>query len=131
VKNIITLLLSVFFAFGIISTSFSMGKNNAEPPAQIEPSELPYAAKLQQITGEVKAVNSNNMSIIVTKKLKEKVIETVVMVDDKTKITENSDKKTFTNLKIGGMVVVKYTKADGKNIAKSIVIKPTETESKK
>ncbi len=120
-KNIMVIILAALFASTIISTSF----------AEWELSELPKASKFLQITGEVKAVDRNAMAITVTKKIKDKVMAAVTTVDDTTKITMDEQNKNFNDIKVGDTVIVKYTEVNGKSIAKSVVIKPAVTETKK
>lgn len=125
-KDIKTFLLSLIFVIAVTSIAFAAEEKKAEPV----PSELPVASKIQQITAEVRAVNTNTLSIIVTKKIRDKVIETVLTVNNETKILKENEKKTFADIKIGDKVVVRYTKVDGKNVAKNISIKPAKPESK-
>lgn len=129
-RKAISILLSVIFAFFMISLSLAVEEKKTEsiPP---KPLKLQTAAKVQQITGEVRAVNPTAMSIIVTKKIRDKVLETVVTIDNETKILKEKEKKTFLDIKTGDKVVVKYTKVDGKNVAKNISIKPAKPESEK
>lgn len=129
-RKAISILLSVIFAFFMISLSLAAEEKKTEsiPP---KPLKLQTAAKVQQITGEVRAVNPTAMSIIVTKKIRDKVLETVVTIDNETKILKEKEKKTFLDIKTGDKVVVKYTKVDGKNVAKNISIKPAKPESEK
>ena len=129
-KNLITIILSILFTFAISSIPFAIGEEKEVPTTVGIPSKLPYAAKVQQITGKVSAVNTITNSITVTKKIRDKVVEAVVTVDNKTEIMKEKEKKSFADVKIGDKVVVKYTKVDGKNIAKSITIKIAEPESK-
>lgn len=129
-RKAISILLSVIFAFFMISLSLAAEEKKTEsiPP---KPLKLQTAAKVQQITGEVRALNPTAMSIIVTKKIRDKILETVVTIDNETKILKEKEKKTFLDIKTGDKVVVKYTKVDGKNVAKNISIKPTKPESEK
>lgn len=129
-RKAISILLSVIFAFFMISLSLAAEEKKTEsiPP---KPLKLQTAAKVQQITGEVRALNPTAMSIIVTKKIRDKVLETVVTIDNETKILKEKEKKTFLDIKTGDKVVVKYTKVDGKNVAKNISIKPAKPESEK
>lgn len=129
-KSISTVILSIIFTFAITSMPFAIGEEKAEPMTPPVPSKLPYASKIRQITGEVSAVNTNAMSIVVTKKCRDKVQEAVVTINDKTEIMKEKEKKSFADVKTGDQVVVKYTKIDGKNIAKNISIKPAKPESK-
>lgn len=129
-RKAISILLSVIFAFFMISLSLAVEEKKTEsiPP---KPLKLQTAAKVQQITGEVRAVNPTAMSIIVTKKIRDKVLETVVTIDNETRILKEKEKKTFLDIKTGDKVVVKYKKVDGKNVAKNISIKPAKPESEK
>jgi hypothetical protein len=127
-KNIKLFLLSVISIIAAASMAFATGGEKTGPV----PSSLPVAANVQQIAGEVKAVNTVTKSVTVAKKLGKKVIEATVAVDNKTKITEENENKSLADMKAGNMAVVKYTKIGNKNVAKSIDFKPaTGTEAKK
>ena len=130
-KNIITVILSILFVLSVTSISLAVEEGKPDPTMLPKLMKLPGVAKVQQITGQIRAVNADAMTITVTKKIRDKVIEAIVTVDDKTKITKENVEKTFSDMKIGENVIVKYTKVDKKNIAKRIAIKPTEPESKK
>ena len=123
-KKVITILLSLLIAGAFISVSSAVSEQKTES-SQFE-LKLQPAAKIQQITGVIKALNVIDKSIAVTKKMRKKSIEAVIKIDDTTKITKQNEKQTLSDLKVGDMVVVKYIKADGKNVAKSIAIKPSE-----
>ncbi|MDI6889858.1 MAG: hypothetical protein QMC83_02805 [Thermodesulfovibrionales bacterium] len=131
-KKIIIILLSVILAFTVSSISLAVEKEEelkvSVPP---ELSKLPTAAKVQQITGEVKAINISAQSILVTKKIRDKVVEAVIKVNDTTKIQKEKEQKTLSDIKVGDKVVVRYTKVDGKNIAKNIAIQPARPQSEK
>ncbi len=129
-RKAMTILLSVIFAFFMSSLSLAVEEKKVEsiPP---KPLKLQTAAKVQQITGEVSAVNTITNSITVTKKIRDTVVEAVVTIDDKTKIMKEKENKSFADIKIGDKVVVKYAKVDGKNVAKNINIQPAKPESKK
>ena len=118
-----TILLSVIFAFIMSSLSLAVEEKKVESILP-KPLKLQTAAEVQQITGEVSAVNALANSITVTKKIRDTVVEAVVTIDDKTKIMKEKENKSFADIKIGDKVVVKYAKVDGKNMAKSIAIKP-------
>jgi len=121
VKNTMVIIIAVLFALTLISTSF----------AEWQLSEVPKAYEFLQITGEVKAVDRNAMAITVTKKIKDEVMAAVTTVDDKTKITMDKQNKDFDDIKVGDTVIVKYSAVNGKNIAKSVVIKPAASETEK
>ena len=124
-KGIKTFLLSVVSIIIVASIAIAAGEKKTQPV----PSALPVAAKVEEITGEVRAVNYSAMSITVAKKCKDKVLEVVVAVDNKTKISRAGEKRTFGDIKIGDRVVVKYTEVKGRNIAQDISIKPSKPPS--
>ncbi len=120
-KNIMVIIGAALLALTLISTSF----------AEWQLSEVPKAYEFLQITGEVKAVDRNAMAITVTKKIKDEVMAAVTTVDDETKITMDKQNKNFNDIKVGDTVIVKYSAVNGKNIAKSVVIKPAASETEK
>ena len=107
-------------------TGSGMVEKKEAPAAAAEMKKAP--AKVKQVTGEVKAVDTKAMTLTVTKKMKTKAEDTMVTVNDKTKIMMGKDKKLLADLKVGDKVTVKYSEADGKMVAKSVAIK---TEEKK
>src|SRR4030042_2742715 len=118
-KNIIAIMLAVFFPFAIVTTSF----------AELQWPGLEKAYKFLQITGEVKAVDKENTTITVSKKMKDKTIIAVAAIDDKTKIMMDKQNKSFNDIKAGDNVIVKYAEVNGKNIAKGVVIEPSVSET--
>ncbi|PIV44266.1 MAG: histone H1, partial [Nitrospirae bacterium CG02_land_8_20_14_3_00_44_33] len=84
-------------------------------PAPVEKKAEPAkkAPKVTQVTGEIKAVDAAAKTITVVKKVKGQDKETVISVDD----------KTLADVKVGDKVKAKYTTADGKNTAKSVIKK--------
>lgn len=137
-KKTIAILVAALFVFALASVSFAADAKKATPaPApMVEKKEVaaPVAemqkvpAKVKQVTGEVKAVDTKAMTLTVTKKMKTKAEDTMVTVNDKTRVMMGKDKKLLADLKVGDKVTVKYSDADGKMVAKSIAIK---TEEKK
>jgi hypothetical protein len=125
VKVMRIFLLSVISVIIVASVALAAGEKKKE----IVPSALPVAAKTQQITGDVKAVSYSAMSVTVAKKCNNKVLDTVVAVDNKTKISRDGKKGTFDDIKTGDKVVVKYTEVKGRNVAQAISIKPSKKES--
>lgn len=126
-KKAIALIVAVLFVFAVASISFAVEEKKAAPapaPAEKKAEPAKKAPKVTQVTGEVKAVDAAAKTITVVKKVKDKAVETVVAVDDKTKITCGKEKKTLADVKAGDKVTVKYTEVDGKNVAKSVAIKP-------
>ncbi|MFZ6016887.1 MAG: hypothetical protein ACOYU0_04585 [Nitrospirota bacterium] len=135
-KKAIAIIVAVLFVFALTSISFAAEEKKAAPaPAEkkaepAKPAEKKPAVKVR-LTGEVKAVDAVAKTITVAKKVKEKVEETVVTVDDKTKITLGKEKKTLVDVKVGDKVTVKYQVVDGKNVAKSVAIKPPAKPAEK
>lgn len=135
-KKALTIILAVLFAFAITSVSLAVEEKKVTAPtvAPAEKKAEPMTAekpKVMQITGEVKAVDTKAMTITVTKKMRDKVIETVATVTDNTKVTIGKEKKTLADVKVGDKVRLKYVEADGKNTAKSIAINPATPAEKK
>ncbi|MGB9714785.1 MAG: hypothetical protein ACPL1G_00005 [Thermodesulfovibrionales bacterium] len=115
-KKAISVALALLFVFAITTVSLAVE----------EKAMTAGKPKVKQITGDVKAVDTIAKTVTVTKMVKGKAEETTVTVDDKTKIMMDKEKKTLADVKVGNKVTVKYTEVEGKNIAKSIAIKPAE-----
>ena len=132
-KKALAIIISVLFVFALTSISFAVEKK-AEAPAPVEKKEAAPVkaeekkapAKVMQVTGEVTACDTKAMTITISKKVKGKAVETVVTVDDKTKIMMGKEKKALADVKAGDKVTVKYKEVDGKNVAKSVAIQPAE-----
>ena len=129
-KSVMAIIFSVLFVFAVSSVAFAVEEKEAKPKIPAEVTKLPGAAKIRQITGSVRAVNTNAMTITVTKKLKRKVVEAVVTIDSKTNIITGKEKRIFADVKVGDKVIVKYKEVNGKNVAQSITIKPAVTVPK-
>ncbi|WP_333653506.1 hypothetical protein [Dissulfurispira sp.] len=82
--------------------------------------------KVKHITGDVAAVDAAAKSLTV----KGKRAEVVISTDEKTVVKAEKEKKSLSDVKVGDKVTVKYSEVEGKNIAKSIEIKPAKTEKK-
>jgi ribosomal protein S1 len=131
-KKAIAIILAVLFVFAVTSISFAAEKKAAVAPAEKKAEPMPAEKpKVKHVTGEVKAVDTAAMTITVTKTVKAKVVETVVTVNDKTKIMMGAEKKTLADVKVGDKVKAKYIETDGKNVAKSVVIMPAAAAEKK
>ncbi len=131
-KKTLASILTIIFTFTVMSICYAGVSETvpAEKKAEqtVAPTEKP---KIKQITGEVKSIDPKAMTVTVMKKIKDQVKEITAVVIDKTKITMNKDKKTLSDLKVGDKVTMKYTESAGKNIAKSISIKPAASAEKK
>jgi len=119
-KKAIAIIAAVLFVFAITSLSFAVEEKKAEP------AEKP---KIKRVTGDVTAVDTKAGIVTVSKMVKGKAELTVVTVDAKTKIEMEKEKKVLADVKVGDKVTVKYTEVDGKNVAKSIAIKPAEKKA--
>ncbi len=119
-KKTIAIIVAVLFVFSIASIAIAAEEKKAE---ETKAAEKP---KIKQVTGDVKAVDAKAKTVTVTKKMRDKAMDTVVTVDDKTKIMMDKEKKAIADLKAGDKVKVKYTEIEGKNVAKSIAIQPKE-----
>jgi ribosomal protein S1 len=140
-KKALAIIIAALFVFALTSVSFAAEKKAA--PAPVEKKEAAPAkaeekamekkapVKIKQVTGEVTAVDTTAMAITVSKKVKGKAVETVATVDDKTRIMMGKEKKTLADVKAGDKVTVHYKEVDGKNVAKSVAIKPAEAMEKK
>ena len=130
-KKTIAIIVSLLFVLSIAGLSFAAEKAAAPAPSpapekkmmekKAEPAKMEEKkapAKIKQVTGEVKSVDAKSVTV------KGKKADVTVSVDDKTKIMAGKDKKTLADVKAGDKVSVKYTEAEGKNMAKSIAIKP-------
>lgn len=76
-------------------------------------------ASVKQVTGEIKAVDAASMSITVAGRKG----DVPVFVVDKTNIISGKEKKSFTDLKTGARVTVKYKETGSENIASIIAIR--------
>jgi Cu/Ag efflux protein CusF len=123
-KKVVSIIVALLFVFSITSLSFAVEGQKTMP------AEKP---KVKQVTGDVKSVDMNAKTLTVVKMMKGKTEETVVTVDDKTKIRMGKEKKTLADVKVGDKVIAKYIEVDGKNLAKVVAIKPPvkKTESAK
>ncbi len=122
-KKVVALLIATIFALSSLTISFAEEQKTTTPVSVERP-------KIKQITGEVTSVDTKAMTVTVVKKMRDRVREVVASITDKTKIKMGKENKTLADLKVGDEVTMKYTESEGKNIAKSIAIKPTATEKK-
>ena len=119
-KKVVSIVVALLFVFSIASLSFAVEGQKAMPV------EKP---KVKQVTGDVKAVDMKAKTITVTKMMKGKAEETVVTVDDKTKIMMGEEKKALADVKVGEKVKAVYKEVEGQNVAKSITIMPAEKKA--
>jgi len=128
-KKVISIVVSLLFVFAMSAASFAAEKaaanKEAAPMEKAEKASKKAAHK--QVTGEVASVDAAAKTITV----KGKKGEVTVSVDEKTKIMEGKAKKTLEDVKAGAKVTVKYTEAEGKNTAKSVMMKAAKKMEKK
>jgi hypothetical protein len=121
-KKGIFLVISIFIV-AIFSLSFAEQKKEElkiyVPP---ELSKLPYAATTMQISGKITAINISDQSLKVSKNFKDSVIDVVLLSNPSTKIYKDKTEQKFSSLKIGDIVIVRYTKVNNDFVAKNIEI---------
>ncbi|MCL4490696.1 MAG: hypothetical protein M1510_02175 [Nitrospirae bacterium] len=109
-KKSLSFIILLFFVISMAGVAAAAGK-----------------VKVKQITGDVAAVDVAAKSLTV----KGKKAEVVVMIDEqKTAVRMDKEKKSLSDVKVGDKVIVKYSEADGKNIARNIEIKPAKADKK-
>jgi ribosomal protein S1 len=129
-KKVIAIFVSVIFVFAFASLSLAAEKAAPAPaPMEKKAAAATEKPKVHQVTGDVKAVDMKAMTISVTKMMKGKAEETMITVGDKTKIMMGKEKKALADVKAGDKVTVKYTEAEGKNMAKSVAIHAPEKKA--
>lgn len=122
-KKILSVVLSLIFVFAVTVMAFAAEtKDEAAAVPVIEKKE---AAKRVQVTGEITVLDA----VAKTFTVKGKKGDVNLSVNDKTKIKAGEETKTLADLKAGEKVTVKYTESDGKNTAKSIMIKTVSAKS--
>lgn len=97
-KKTVAIVLSLLFLFGAASLSL---------------------AAMKQLTGNVTALDQKAMTITVHGRRG----EVTASIDGKTRIVEGKEKKALADVQVGAKVTLKYTKVEGKDVAKRIVIK--------
>ena len=120
-KKALAVIFAPLFVFVLASLSFAVEKEIMLVKGD--------TAKTKQMTGEVKEVDTKTMTLSVSKKIKGNTQVTMFSVNEKTKIMLDDDTKSLADIKVGDKVKVKYTNADGKNIAKSVAIKSAEKKT--
>lgn len=128
-KKAIAIIVAVLFVFALTSISFAAEKKAAPAPmekkeaspAKVEEKKAPE--KVMSVTGDVVAVDAKAMTLTV----KGKKGDVALSTNDKTTVKMGKEKKALADVKVGDKAKVKYTEVDGKNIAKSIAIKPAVT----
>ncbi len=127
-KRAIALIVAMLFVLSVAVFAVAAEKKEAAPMEKKEaaPAEKKAPAKVKQVTGEVTAVDAAAKTLTV----KGKAGDVALTADDKTTVKVGKEKKTLADVKVGDKVTVRYAEMDGKNIAKSIIIKAAPAEKK-
>lgn len=112
-RKTIAIIIAVLFVLAVTSLSFAT-EEKRESPAPPEEKKAPVKVRL--VKGEVTAVDIKAKTITVKGKKGDVVVA--------------ADEKMMADIRAGDKVAVKYTEADGKNIAKSIKKAPAKEEMK-
>ena len=120
-KKVIALLVAMLFALSVVGLAIAAEKKEAAPAEKKEaaPAQEKAPVKVKQVTGEVTAIDAAAKTLTV----KGKAGEVALTADDKTTVKIGKEKKTLADVKVGDKVTVKYAEMDGKNVAKSIIVK--------
>ena len=128
-KKTIAIIVAVLFVFALTSISIAAEKKVAPAPmekkeaAPVKAEEKKAPEKVMSIMGDVVAVDAKAMALTV----KGKKGDVALSTNDKTTVRMGKEKKTLADVKVGDKVKVKYTEVGGKNVAKSVAIKPAVT----
>lgn len=127
-KRIIALVVAMLFVLSVAGFALAAEKKEAAPAEKKEaaPAEKKAPAKVKQVTGEVTAVDAAAKTLTV----KGKAGDVALTADDKTTVKIGKEKKTLADVKVGDKVTVRYAEMDGKNVAKSIMVKAAPAEKK-
>lgn len=117
----IALLVAMAFALSVPGIAIAADKKEAAPAEKKEaaPAQEKAPAKVKQVTGEVTAIDAAAKTLTV----KGKAGEVALTADDKTTVKIGKEKKALADVKVGDKATVKYNEMDGKNVAKSIIVK--------
>lgn len=118
-KKVIALLVAMLFALSVAGHAIAAEMKEMKEMKEAAPAQKMAPAKVKQVTGEVTAIDAAAKTLTV----KGKAGEVALTADDKTTVKIGKEKKALTDVKVGDKVTVKYTEMDGKNVAKSIIVK--------
>jgi len=116
-------LLGTALAFAAPSQVLAASHQAAGPDTKAEKPEKsrkPAAAATRRHVGTLKAVDSASGTLTVT----EKGGDAAVSVSDKTAVKKGKESLQLSDLKPGDEVTVVYVKQDGKDVARSVTVKP-------
>ncbi|MFN3396017.1 MAG: hypothetical protein ACK4Z9_04400 [Thermodesulfovibrionales bacterium] len=127
-KRVIALIVAMLFVLSVAGFAIAAEKKEAAPAEKKEaaPAEKKAPAKVKQVTGEVTAVDATAKTLTV----KGKAGDVALTADDKTTVKIGKEKKALGDIKVGDKVMVRYAEMDGKNMAKSIMVKAAPAEKK-
>ncbi|MFN3479794.1 MAG: hypothetical protein ACK415_05355 [Thermodesulfovibrionales bacterium] len=127
-KRVIALIVAMLFVLSVAGFALAAEKKEAAPAEKKEaaPAEKKAPAKVKQVTGEVTAVDATAKTLTV----KGKAGDVALTADDKTTVKIGKEKKALGDVKVGDKVTVRYAEMDGKNVAKSIMVKAAPAEKK-
>jgi Cu/Ag efflux protein CusF len=129
-KKAIAIIVSLLFVLSVAGFCFAADKavgKKETATAMGEQSVEKAPVKVKYVIGEVKAVDATAGTLTVKSKKQEVSLST----DSKTIIRIGKEKKTLADITSGEKVKVRYTEVDGKNMAKSIAIKPETKKAMK
>jgi ribosomal protein S1 len=131
VKKLIALPLALVFALGTAGFVVAQEKKVEEKKSDAKPMEKKAEKKPMAKTanGTVKSAAAD--SVVVAGKDKGKDAEWTFAVDPKTSIKKGGKAITAADIKPGDPVQVKYTEADGKAMAQSVMVKAPAAAAKK
>jgi len=135
VKKLIALPLAVVFALGTAGFAVAQEKKAEEKKSEMKSDAKPMEKKAEKkpmaktANGTVKSASAD--SVVVAGKDKGKDAEWTFAVDPKTTIKKGGKAITAADIKTGDAVQVKYTEADGKAMAQSVMVKAPAAAAKK
>ena len=116
-KRIVMSIFPILFMFLIFGLSIA----NEQLKDQKDVTEIKHKNSLK---GKVKSIDLDNKTITMTKRNQ----NTLITVNDETKITMGKESETLLDIKVGARIRVTYSEVDDKKIAKSISIKKPKTK---
>ena len=134
-KKLIALPLAVVFALGTAGFAVAQEKKAEEKKSEMKSDAKPMEKKAEKkpmaktANGTVKSASAD--SVVVAGKDKGKDAEWTFAVDPKTTIKKGGKAITAADIKTGDAVQVKYTEADGKAMAQSVMVKAPAAAAKK
>lgn len=119
-RAIFVALLGMLWASAAPLQALAASHQAAGQEKKAEKAEKPAAAAARRHVGTVKAVDPAAGTLTVT----EKGGDAEVSVSDKTTIKTGKESAKLSDVKPGDEVTVVYVKQDGKDVARSVMLKP-------